>query len=96
MSLIMDKGNKHILFQDILFEISFLVLYIRVIRKRDNNRNAMYIQILMRLQCYFNNHNGYVLCCSCGDFSCARAVFTTVVTLGRERKTVLNYELYIV
>ena len=49
----MDKGNKDILFQNILFEISFLVLYIRVIRKKDNTSNVMYIQILMRLQCYF-------------------------------------------
>ena len=99
-SLTMDKGNKDILFQNILFEISFLVLYIRVTRKKDNTRNVIYIQmILIRLQCYLCNHKRYVFCCFWGGFWCARTVLTMVVTLGRERKTVLimkyilsNYE----
>ena len=42
----MDKGNKDSLFRNIRFGISFLVLYgqyIRVIRKKDNTRNVIYI-----------------------------------------------------
>ena len=93
----MDKGNKDSLFRNILFGISFFVLYgqyIRVIRKKDNTRNVIYIQMnLMTLQCNFNKYNRYVPCCSMGGFSCARDVFAMVITLGRERKTVFNYEL---
>ena len=96
----MDKGNKDILIRNILFGISVLVLYgqyIRVIAKNNFTRNVTYIQmILMRLQGNFSNHNRYVPCCSWGGFSCVRALFTMVVTLGMERKTVFSYEFCIV
>ena len=45
----MDQGIKAIFFQYILFTISFLILYVKVIRKRDNNRNEWFLKQIFNI-----------------------------------------------